>query len=77
MGNMFEVLGSKAKLRGLGSKTTAAGSNKEFRAEPPVFGDFCTSLIKIPYFEAYLSLNFYENLFLSLLTNTREYSISQ
>jgi len=37
-------------------------------AEPTVFGDFCNSLNKIglPHFEAYLSLNFYKNLFLFL-----------
>jgi len=53
MGNKYEVLGFKAKLWGSG-------------AEPSVFGVFCSFLIKLSHFEAYLILNFYKNLFLSL-----------
>jgi len=66
MGNKYEVLGLKAKLWGLGAVPPAAGDNRDLGAVPSVLGDFCCFLIKIPNFEAYLSLNFYKNLFLSL-----------
>jgi len=61
MAKKHVVLGSKAKL--WGSPPEIIGG---VRAEPPVFGDFCIFLIKIPHFEAHLSLNFYKNIFLSL-----------
>jgi len=44
MGDKHKVLGSKAKLWGSGGE----------------IGDFYIFLIKIPHFEAYLSLNFYK-----------------
>jgi len=48
----------KPNYRGLGTKPPAAGGNRRF----------CSVLIIIPHFEAYLSLNFefLENFFLSL-----------
>jgi len=64
MGNKHEVLGSKAKLWGSGDEAPAAGDNRDFgwRRCLAIFVVF----IKIPHFEAYLSLNFSKNLFLSL-----------
>jgi len=57
---------SSSNYEGLRAKPPAAGGNKGSRSGIPSFVDFCSFLIKILHFEAYLSLNFYKNLFLSL-----------
>jgi len=44
MGNMYEVLGSKAKLWRSGAKTPAARGNRW-----SVFGEFCSFLIAVKY----------------------------
>jgi len=52
---------------GLGAKPpVAAEAIGSPGAGPPIFNNFCNFLIKMPHFEAYFSLNFYKNFFLSL-----------
>jgi len=56
IGNKHEVLGSKAKLWGLGAKPPPARSNRGYWGEAPsVWRFFCIFLIKISHFETYLT----------------------
>jgi len=70
----FWVLQPSYEVWGLSSKPPEAIGS--LGAMSPVFGDFCNFLVKIPHFEVYLSLSFYESFFLSLYANTTEYTLA-
>jgi len=61
MGNTYEDLGSKAWESNF---SAAGGSRESGGGTPSVWWFLYFFLIKIPHFEAYLSLNFCKNLFL-------------
>jgi len=62
MGNKHKVLGFNTKLWRSQPPEVIGGLG----AKPPVYDDSCSFLINISHFDAYLRLNFYKNLFLSL-----------